>query len=391
MKEPTHITMVATLPPIKGVSDYLLCHIPELQKLVKVDFYNFKDIYPEFWYPSGTKELDPVFKMKPTPNATIHDTLQWWNPLTWISAGLNAKGEILHFHWWTFYLSYVFFTVVLLSKIRGMKVVSTVHNVEGNAWGGLEKILKPLENVICRIIFSLVDQFIVHSEVNRRQLHQRYNIPLDRIHINPHGNYDFYNDKIVTQSFSRKKLGIPAGAKVMLSFGNLRKYKGFEDLIAAFKIAKERVPKLYLIIAGKPWNKEMEENIRQRLAGEKDCLLSFDYIASSDVKYYFNSADMVVLPYREFTGQSGPGNIALAFGKPLIVSNAGGLPELVLDKSIIFEPYDVKGLVACIEGAFTKKELLSKLSKDALILKEKYSWDTITRQTLQVYRTALRE
>ena len=156
-KKLTHITMVATLPPIKGVSDYTLNHVPEISKFVKVDFYNFSDIYPEFWYPGGTKENDPIFKMKPAPNATIYHTLTWYNPLTWISAGLHAKGEILHFHWWTFYLAYVFWTIVIIAKLRGKKIVCTVHNVKGNAWGSLEKKLWPIENLHTRIVFSLVD------------------------------------------------------------------------------------------------------------------------------------------------------------------------------------------------------------------------------------------
>jgi glycosyltransferase involved in cell wall biosynthesis len=380
----THITMVATLPPIKGVSDYTLNHVPELAKFVKVDFYNFSDIYPEFWYPGGTKENDPIFKMKPAPNATIHHTLTWYNPLTWISAGLHAKGEILHFHWWTFYLSYVFWTIVAFAKLRGKKIVCTAHNILGHESGALDKFFT-------RSVFWLVDEFIVHSEQNRKQLNSFFGVPLERIHVNPHGNYDFYNDTPVTQEAARKKLGIPKDAKVIMSFGNLRKYKGFDDLITAFKTAKKKVPELYLMIAGKPWNKEMADDIRNQLKDIADVKLAFDYIASSDIKYYFNSADIVVLPYHEFSGQSGPGNIALAFGKPLIVSRVGGLPELVMDENTIFEPHDVKGLTVRIENAFTKKGMLAKLSKEALIMKKKYSWDTITQQTLLVYKSVLRE
>ncbi|MEK6902942.1 MAG: glycosyltransferase family 4 protein, partial [archaeon] len=218
-----------------------------------------------------------------------------------------------------------------------------------------------------------------------------FGVSLERIHVNPHGNYDFYNDQPLSQVDARKKIGIPVSAKVMLSFGNLRKYKGFEDLIQSFKEAKKKIPDLYLVIAGKPWNVEMRKGIEDQLKGEKSVLLAFDYIPSSDIKYYFNSADVVMLPYHEFSGQSGPGNIALAFGKPLIVSRVGGLPELVLDESTIVEPHDVKGLTKCIEIVFTKKGMLSKLSKDALVLKKKYSWDTITQQTLQVYRETLNE
>ncbi len=378
------ITLVGTLPPIKGVSDYCIQQTEELAKTMDVEFYNFKSIYPEFLYPGKTKEKDPVFSVPKSPRLKVYETLAWYNPLSWIGAGVGAKGEIVQFHWWTFFLFPVFFTIANIAKLRGKKVVCTVHNVVGHESGFWDRFF-------CGLIFSIPDCLIVHTRANKKQLQEIFGVKENRIAVIAHGIYTFYRDAEVSQKDSRKKIGIPLNAKTLLFFGNIRPYKGVEDLIDAFKLAKPNVPDLFLVVAGKPWNAEYQKEIESRLAGTTACKLFFDYVPSSDIKYYFFGCDAMVLPYKHFEAQSGPGNIALAFEKPLLVANTGGLPELVRNPGCVFESGDVPALAKKIEWVFGSATVLQQLQADAQKQSQEFSWPVLVEKTILLYKKLLQE
>jgi glycosyltransferase involved in cell wall biosynthesis len=373
------VTLVGTMPPIKGISDYCIEQIKSLSNFVSLEFYGFKSIYPEYFYPGGkTKEYDKTFSLEKPKNVEIKNFLAWYNPISWIFVGLTSKGKILHFHWWTFWLFPVFFTISAISKLRGKKIVCTVHNVVGHESGLIDKLFS-------MIIYLIPDKIIVHTKANQKQLENTFHVGNKKINVIPHGIYEFYRDAEMTKSKARKMLGIPKKSKVILMFGNLRPYKGIDDLILAFKKARKIVPNIFLVIAGKPWTKQINDYIIQELSDCSSCLLKLDYVPSSEIKKYFFASDVVVLPYKDFAAQSGPGNIALAFQKPIIVSDTGGLVELVLDKRAVFSSGNSNDLANKISSIISDEKLLKKLEKDSALLSEKYSWTSIAKLTLKVY------
>lgn len=371
--------MVGTLPPIKGVSDYCIEQTRSLGKKLNILFFNFSSIYPEFLYPGGgTKEVDAVFRAVRMESVEIRNSLAWYNPLGWLLAGLGSEGKILHFHWWTFYLFPVFFTIAAVAKLRGKKIVCTIHNVTGHESGLLDRLFSGA-------IFSLPDAFIVHTKSNMAQLSEFFKVPQKKISVIPHGIYNFYRDREVPKKDARQKLGIPQGAKAILLFGNIRPYKGVEELLDAFLQARKKIPGLYLLVAGKAWDDSLRALIEGRLAGVEEKLLFFGYVPSSGVKDFFSAADLVVLPYKHFEAQSGPGNIALAFEKPLVVSDAGGLPELVDGKKFVFHAGDSGELAEKISLAFRPGNLAA-MARASKKLRQEYSWEKIAEKTLGLYR-----
>jgi len=92
------------------------------------------------------------------------------------------------------------------------------------------------------------------------------------------------------------------------------------------------------------------------------------------------------LPYKHFESQSGPGNIALAFHKPLIVSNTGGLPDLLKNKEFVIEKNNVKQLAEKIIKILKNKKLAEQLSKDSKELCKEYSWEDIGEKTAELYK-----
>ncbi|KPL01448.1 MAG: hypothetical protein AMK75_04875, partial [Planctomycetes bacterium SM23_65] len=339
------VTMVGTLPPIKGVSDYCIQQTEVLSRRLDVDFVNFSHIYPERLYPGGTKETDETFQRRDSVRLTVRAYLDWFNPLGWFWTGLTASGDVLHVHWWTFYLAPVMVAICAAAKLRRIPVVMTVHNVLSHESG-------PLDRLLTRIAFRLPDRFIVHTEENRRQLADIFGVARERTTIIPHGVYTFYDDAAISREDARRELGLSEDERALLYFGHIRDYKGLDVLLHAFDVVRREIPSARLIVAGTCWTdwRSYQRVIDERGLGDR-VRLDIGYIESSKVKVYFRGADLMVLPYLHFEAQSGPGNIALAFGVPMVVTATGGLPKLVRDPDAVAPPGDAEKLAQAIVKA----------------------------------------
>ncbi len=112
-------------------------------------------------------------------------------------------------------------------------------------------------------------------------------------------------------------------------FGFIRDYKGLDLLLRAMDNKEIKEKNIKCIIAGEYYgNKEKYDNLINELGIKESLVLKTDYISNEDVKYYFSAADLIVQPYKTAT-QSGISQIAYHFEKPMIVTNVGGLPEIV--------------------------------------------------------------
>jgi glycosyltransferase involved in cell wall biosynthesis len=369
------ITIVGTLPPIKGISAVCIEQVKYLSRYLNINFIGFHQIYPESIYPGGTKENDFIFDSQ--ENININRVLSWYNPLSWIKAAFSVKGNIVHIHWWTYFLFLPFFTILSISKLRKKKIVCTCHNVIGHESNFLDKFFTGL-------FLKCADTVICTSADSKKNLVKLFGIDPKQIEIIHLGIPNFLVEK-KPKDEARKKLGIPADKKVLLNFGNIRKYKGVDILLKAFSLLQKESEDYFLVIAGKPWiDWQPYQDIIDRQGLAQDILLALDYVATEDVKYYFSGADLLVLPYTHFDAQSGPGGIALGYGLPLVVSRTGGLPELVSnDPSLIFDPMDVDALKERIKAFFDLK--IGDHYMDMTELFKKYDWENITQTTLEVY------
>lgn len=377
--------MVGSLPPIKGMSAYCLSQVQALSKLIEIDFINFKSIYPPIIYPIDEKEDDKVFRAKLNGNVTVDEKLRWYNVPGSALAGLRAKNRLLHFHWWTSFLFIVFYPLTLFAKWRGKKILCTAHNVLGHESGFIDRFL-------CRRMLAVPDHFIVHSEKNREQLSRVFHIPADHIDVIPHGRYDFYMDEIVDKKAARRHLQLPEDAKIALFFGHVRSYKGVDTLLQALAEIKDDVANLKCVIAGKDWvSWEPYQAIIEQNGLQEIVRAELDYVPSSRVKYLYSAADVVVLPYKKFDSQSGPGNIALAFHKALVVSDVGGLPDLVRNPQVVFAPESSRELAGALKKVLNDESFRKSLEEDSTALAKKYSWDEIARRTVDLYKKLLAE
>jgi glycosyltransferase involved in cell wall biosynthesis len=217
-----------------------------------------------------------------------------------------------------------------------------------------------------------VDSFITMSEKVLRDLKQFAKDKPAKLVLHP--LYDNFG-AIITKEEARKKLGISEEDKVILFFGFIRKYKGLDILLHAFKkvIEEGKIKNLKLLIAGEFY--EDEKNYEELLNDPviKDHLiLHTRFIANSEVKYYLCAADCVIQPYRSAT-QSGVTPLAYHFEIPMIVTNVGGLPSMVAHKKVglIAEP-NAESLAKKIEEYFELGEdfFLPFLKEE----KKRFSW-----------------
>jgi len=375
------ITMIGTLPPIKALSPYCYHLADALSKKIDLEFISFKNILPNILYCGGQKE-DKDYSF----NFRTSNCMTWYNPFSWIKAGIKAKGDIIHFQHWQLYANLMYCFILPIVKIRGKKIIMTVHNVTPHT---TDKPSIFLDKKLNRFMFPYTDHFIVHNKRNIDKFLKLHKIDKNKISIVPHGTMMPYQKiKNISKKDARKHLKIPSDKKVILFFGYMWSYKGLEVLLKSLKIVKEKMNNVVLLLAGQPlrnW-KKYEKIIKEQ--GLEDFVIKeLKYIPDSETEYYFSCADLVALPYYEhpFDTHGGVGALALSFNKPMIVTDVGGLPEYVKDKRVVSNPNNVEELSQKIISVLNDETLLKKLSKDSKELSKELSWDKIAEKTIKAY------
>jgi len=362
--------MLSTLPPTKGLSPYTLGLVKELAKKSEIDFYGFKSIYPEFLYPGGTKTDEKEPKLK---NLNIKNNLTWYNPFSWIKTGFKINTKILHAQWWSWFLAPIYLTILPIAKLRNKKIIITIHNVKPH-----EKSF--IKNFLNKSVINLADEYIVHSEDNKRLFLQETKTN-KKINVIPHGIIGIKKGK-ESKSRLRKKYGFSDKDKVLLFFGNIRDYKGLDILLGSLNKIKPQ--NIKLIIAGKPWESfDKYNNLIKTYNLTNKTKLFLEFNSNKRVAELFKLSDLAVFPYKEFEASSGAGAVALNFEKPIVVTEVGGLPEIVKDKNVIAKPNDVKDLTQKIKYALRN---LKKLEKETKEKAKEFSWNNIVTKTLGVYK-----
>lgn len=375
--------MLGTLPPLRGLSSYCLELAPALASLVPVEFISFKKLYPGFLYPGGRLKEDHSFPDVTHERLKIRRRLTWYNPLTWVREALFNGADLLHAQWWSLPLVPIYACICAAFKMRGKPVVFTVHNV-------LDHGHSPLFKTASRWLFKLVDHFIVHTKEGRRQMETHYAIAADRISVISHGSLDFHVKEQVNRAAIRQEMNIDPRHKVVLLFGAIRPYKGIETAIEAFAQVLLEAPDSRLIIAGKLWQGwDPYQRLIDKYGIAKEVRTFLNYIPSNDVFRYFEAADLVILPYLQFSSQSGVGGTAVSFRKPMIVTSVGGLPDLVKNTEYIVPPGNPDILARKMIDCFSDPTRLKAMAADAQQVATDINWPGIAQQTLTVYKHLL--
>jgi len=337
--------------------------------------YTFSYQYPSFLFPGKTQYSTEA----PPENIPIKIKINSVNPFNWISVGnelKKLKPDVIVVRYWLPFMGPCLGTILRrVKKNRHTKVICIADNISPH-----EK--RPGDTIFTKYFIKPVDAFITMSA---KVLDDLKSFAKDKpAQLIPHPLYDNFGAAI-NKKEARDKLGIREEEKVILFFGFIRKYKGLDMLLEAFKILKStnKIPNLKLLIAGEFYDGEKNyEFLTNDPAIKKDLILHTHFISNTDVKYYLCAADCVIQPYRSAT-QSGVTPLAYHFEIPMIVTNVGGLPSLVPDRKVglIAEP-NAESIAQKIEEYFDLGEdhFLPGLREE----KKKYSWTLMTDTILNM-------
>ena len=266
-----------------------------------------------------------------------------------------------------------YYFMLLVVKFCGYKVVWTVHNL-------LPHKRLFLDDRKARIFLSkIVDTKIVHSEVTIAEMSDMGMDTTSTVTI-PHGNYiGSYKNKI-SQTESRKKLGIDDKDFVFLFFGNGKKYKGVEKLVEEFK--KINIPNSKLVVAGKLESSSLFIN-------EVKNVVFFDkYIPNDEVQLFFNASNLAVYPFSKVT-TSGSVLLSLSFGKAIIYPLIGNLTDLPKNIGIPYSADDTDGLKNSLLWAYKNKKEIKQQNENAYKYAKTLDWKVIADKTESVYSELL--
>ena len=302
---------------------------------------------------------------------------------------LSAKrtsDTVAHFQFFrrerieTFYL--------LLLRLAGVKLVYTAHNI-------LPHESTPVDRYLKNIVYRSAHAIIVHSEHVKKALLSAFSIDPGKVHVVPHGNFDHYlPDKQLSREEARKELGLKPDDQVLLFFGYIRAYKGLDLLLDAFDIAAKENPRLKLVIAGMPHTADLERSTRafiKRSSASDRIVFHAKFIPHEDIKYYFQGADLVVLPYKHIY-HSGIVHLAYSYGKAVIATNVGDFSETIeQEKSgVVIRQNTAECLAKELNRVAREENRLDEMGAFAKELSStKYSWDDIGKKTVDVYRSII--
>jgi len=234
-----------------------------------------------------------------------------------------------------------------------------------------------------RAVFGRMDAVVAHSEHGAARLREEVGLDSRRVHVIPHGAFDYLTRLGEERPLPAELEG--AEGPVVLFFGLLRPYKGLDTLLRAFA----SVSGAELWIVGNP---RMDLAPLRTLAAEAPGRVRFltRFVEDAEIPAILRRADLLVLPYRDGE-HSGVLYTGLAFGKPMVLSEVGGFPEVAATGAArLVPPEDANALSAALSELLADAGARAELSAAATrAAAGPYSWDRIAEQTLSLYRELL--
>jgi glycosyltransferase involved in cell wall biosynthesis len=304
--------------------------------------------------------------------------------LMWL---LRTGTRVVHVQWLVDRRADLLFLRLL--RLCGVAVVVTVHDVLPH-----DEYTDENRRYFQKL-YRLADRLIVHSENNRREMLELFDLDPRRLCVIPHGAQTLFNDHFdIPRASARRDLGLPDDTRIVLFFGLIKRYKGLEYLLQAFERITARCGNVTLLIAGKIYDGDADvhrhyTSLLSSYRMRSDVRLDSGYIPIEQVSRYFAAADLVVLPYVK-ASQSGVLLSAYAAGRPVVVTDTGGLGEVVERgvSGLVVPPQDADALAEASIAVLNDPEALRNMGREAKRLAETtYSWANVAAATGAMYRS----
>ncbi|TCJ19289.1 glycosyltransferase [Flaviaesturariibacter flavus] len=329
--------------------------------------------YPGFLFPGTTQYSD-----EPAPEGLrIRSLVNSVNPFNWVSEGRRLRRErpdLIVVRYWLPFMGPALGTILRIVRGNGhTRIVCIADNVVPH-----EK--RAFDTAFTKYFLPAVDAFVTMSDKVMGDL-KRF-VPKKPARLVRHPLYDNFG-ALLPKAEARRMLGLPEGDRIILFFGFIRKYKGLDLLLEAMAEAPLRDSDIRLLVAGEFYEDEApyREIIRNKGIADK-VILHTRFIADPAVRQYLCAGDFIVQPYRNAT-QSGVTPLAYYFERPMVVTNVGGLPDLVPDHEcgIVCEPNPASIAEAVAECYRLGEDFFVPRLREE---KKKYAWSNITAAILEL-------
>jgi len=294
-----------------------------------VQAITFSRQYPALLFPGETQFAADETPPENLPAAErIIDTLNpwsWWQAVRRVD---DLAPDAVVFQYWMPFFAPSYGIIARRAQQQGARVLAIVHNALPH-----ERHLG--DAALSRFFLRRCNGFVVMSDAVADELTPLRcdDAPVRRI---DHPAYTRFGSA-VPRAAARRHLGLPADAPVLLFFGFVRAYKGLNVVLEALPAVTEHLPDVHLVVAGEFYDDPAPYRAQIEQTGLRAHVTLHDrYVPTDEVPHYFGAADLVVQPYVSAT-QSGVAQIAFHFETPIIVTDVGGLAEVV--------PHDEAGLV----------------------------------------------
>ncbi len=331
-----------------------------------VEIITFTLQYPSILFP-GKSQLD--LNKKP-PNLNIQRKLNSINPINWWSTGRyirNQNYDLVIVRYWLPFLGPSLGTVLRqVKKNRQTKIVCILDNL-------IPHESRPGDKLFTRYFVKPIDGFVAMSKSVQAELGQFDSSK--KCLYTPHPLFDHFGEKMDKAS-AIENLNLPKGKHFLLFFGFIRAYKGLDLLLEA--LSKVKNENIHLIIAGEYYEEEEKYIDLIHQLQLQDRVHNFnEFIADDRINQFFGAADLVAQPYRTAT-QSGVAQIAFHFEKPILVTDVGGLPEIVSHKNSGYitkvDPSDIAQKINDFYEENRSEHFESFIQKE----KDRFSWKKMT-------------
>ena len=331
--------------------------------------------YPNFLFP-GSTQFDTSGNVP--KNIKIHTLINSVNPLSWIKTARfikKQKPDFIVFRFWIPFMGPALGSIARMVRKSGVKVLAITDNV-------IPHETRPGDVAFAKYFINACDGFVTMSKAVMKDL-EKFTSTVHKKYL-LHPLYTSFGEKL-NKMDARKALKLPTDKQLVLFFGLIRNYKGLDMLLDAMNELKSH-PNIVLVIAGEFYeDKQPYLDLIEKYQIQNQVILHGKFIANEDVKLYFSAADLVALPYRSAT-QSGVTQVSFHFEVPTLVTNVGGLGEIIPDKvaGYVVAP-NGKEIAEGIKDYFDNNRMPS-FTEGMKKEKQKYDWKIFVDEVIDLYK-----
>lgn len=320
-------------------------------------------------------------------NNLIDWTMQLnFNMIAKVGEIIAEKGsfDVIHAHDWL-----VAYSAKTLKTAYHIPLVCTIHATEAGRNSGIRDEQQRYINDTEWMLTYESSEVIVNSNYMRSELQRLFGLPYEKINVIPNGvNLNMYDG--IEKDYDFRRRYAMDNEKIILFMGRLVYEKGIQTLISAMPKILNHYHDAKLLIAGKGGMiDELRNQVNYLGLGNK--VYFTGYLGSKDVQKMYKCADVSVFPstYEPF------GIVALEAmlsGTPVVVSDVGGLNEIVDHGVNGMKSYagNANSLADSILTLLFDQKLCDTVTKNAILkVKSEYNWTKITENTHFAYEKAI--